>query len=136
VGYDWDDTWTATPSCTPNACTMSVTVTIGPSDKSVSTVPVPLRRSGSGYSGTATAKLTGCKAPQSVIMESDTITLTLAPAQGAVDNGAWTAWTGTMTMSAPYLAVGDGYCPSATWTFAVTSALSIFANFIANSHSS
>jgi len=129
VGYDWDDTWTATPSCTPNACTMSVTVTIGPSDKSVSTVPVPLRRSGSGYSGTATAKLTGCKAPQSVIMESDTITLTLAPAQGAVDNGAWTAWTGTMTMSAPYLAVGDGYCPSATWTFAVTSALSIFCEF-------
>jgi hypothetical protein len=30
-----------------------------------------------------------------------------------------------MTMTAPYLDVGDGYfCPSGTWTFAVTSGLS------------
>lgn len=124
VGYDWDDAWSATPSCTPNDCTMSVTVGIGPSDKSDSTVPVPLRHSGSGYSGTATAKLTGCKTPQSVVMETDTVTLTMRPAKGAVHNGAWTAWTGTMVLSAPYLSLDNGYCPAGTWTFAVTSALS------------
>jgi hypothetical protein len=102
---------------------MSVTVDVGPSDQSDSTAPIPLRHSGAGYSGTAEAKLTGCRTPQSVIMETDTITLTLAPAKGAVDNGAWTAWTGTMVMSAPYLTMDNGYCPSATWTFAVTSGL-------------
>ncbi len=121
VGYHWDDTWSATPSCRPSDCTMSVTVAVGPSDQSDSTTPVPLRRSGGGYSGTAEAKLTGCRTPQSVLAETDTITLTLAPAKGAVDNGAWTAWTGTMVMTAPYLSMGNGYCPSATWTFAVTS---------------
>ena len=125
VGYDWDDTWTATPTCTPNNCTMSVTVDIGPSDESDSTAPVPLQHSGSGYSGTTTAKLTGCKAPQSVVMETDTITLTMTPTKGAVHNGAWTAWTGTMVLSAPYLSLDNGYCPAATWTFAVTSGLSL-----------
>jgi hypothetical protein len=125
AGYHWDDTWNAMPSCTPVDCTMKVIITVAPSDTYEYTpFPVTLNPSGAGYSGTAEAQVTGCKTPQQVIPETDTITLTLTPVKGKVRNGAWAAWTGAMVMSAPYLNEGDGYCPSGTWSFAVTSGLS------------
>jgi hypothetical protein len=124
VDYHWDDTWNAMPSCTPGDCTMKVVISIAPSDTYQYTpFPVTLDPSGAGYSGTAEAQVTGCKTAQQVIPETDTITLSLTPVKGKVDNGAWTAWTGTMVMSAPYLNEGSGYCPSGSWTFAVTSGL-------------
>jgi hypothetical protein len=80
-----------------------------------------LRPAGTGYRGTAKAQVTACTVGQQEIPETDTITLTLAPVKGNVRNGAWATWAGTMEMSAPYLSKGDEYCPSASWTFAVTS---------------
>jgi hypothetical protein len=126
AGYQWDDTWNAMPSCTPGNCTMKVIISIAPSDAyDYTPFPVTLDPSGTGYSGTAEAQVTGCKTPTQVISETDTISLILKPAKGHVQNGAWSAWTGTMVMSAPYLSEGDEYCPSGTWTFAVTSGLSL-----------
>ena len=125
AGYHWTDTWDAMPSCTSGDCTMKVTIAASPPSDAYQYTPFPmtLNPSGTGYSGTAEAQVTGCKLTQSVIPVTDTITLTLTPVKGRVDNGAWGAWTGTMVMSAPYLAEGNEYCPSGSWTFAVTSAL-------------
>jgi hypothetical protein len=33
-------------------------------------------------------------------------------AKGAVADGAWNAWTGTMKVSSPYTTVGSEYCMS------------------------
>jgi hypothetical protein len=125
VGYQWDDTWNAMPSCTPGSCTMRVLISIAP-DRSGEYTPFPvaLSPSGAGYSGTAETHITGCRIAGQVFPETDTVTLTLAPVNGKVQNGAWTAWAGTMEMSAPYLNEDNEYCPAANWTFAVTSRLS------------
>ncbi len=125
AGYRWDDTWNAMPSCTPGDCTMKVIISASPSgDAYVYTpFPVTLDPAGTGYTGTAEAQVTGCRTAQQVIPVTDTITLTLTPVKGKIDNGAWAAWGGTMVMSAPYVNEGDEYCPSGTWTFAVTSGL-------------
>ena len=125
-GYHWDDTWNAMPSCTPGNCTMKVVVSVGPSGTFAdATVPVTLNPSGTGYSGTTTAQVAECKTSTSVVFYTNTITVTLTPTKGKVQNGAWTAWTGTMTMVAPYMNEGGGYyCPSGAWSFAVTSGLS------------
>jgi Fibronectin type III domain len=127
AGYHWDDSWYATPSCTPSDCArIKVTVSIAPSSAYQYTpFPITLNRSGAGYSGSATAQVSGCEISSSdVVMETNSITLSLTPVNGKVVNGAWTAWTGTMVMSAPYIPEGSEYCPSGTWTFAVTSGLS------------
>jgi Fibronectin type III domain len=127
VGYHWDDTWSATPACIPSGCpVMTMMISVGPGGTfQNASMPMTLHSSGSGYSGTATAKVTGCQTSTSVIPYVNTVTLVLTPAKGKVRNGAWTAWTGTMTMNAPYMDEGDGYyCPSGTWTFALTSGLS------------
>lgn len=126
VGYHWDDTWSAAPACTSSDCpVMKMMISIGPSGTyQDASFPVTLRGSITGYSGTTTAKVTGCKTSTSVIPYTNVITLALTPSEGKVRNGAWTAWTGTMTMTAPYMDAGNGYyCPSGTWTFAVTSGL-------------
>lgn len=127
VGYHWDDRWSAAPTCTSSGCpVITTTISVGPSGTfENASLPVKLHSSGSGYSGTATAKVVGCETPTGVILYTSTITLALTPVKGKVRNGAWTAWTGTMTMTAPYMDEGGGYyCPSATWTFAVASRLS------------
>jgi hypothetical protein len=126
AGYHWNDTWNAMPTCTSGDCTMKVTIAASPPSDAYQYTPFPmtLNPSGTGYSGTAEAQVTGCKLTQSVIPVTDTITLTLSPVKGKVDNRAWAAWTGTMVMSAPYLSEGNEYCPAGSWTFAVTSALS------------
>ncbi len=105
---------------------ITTTISVGPSGTFANaSLPVTLHGSGTGYSGTATAKITGCETGTGVIPYTNTITLALTPTKGKVRNGAWTAWTGTMTMTAPYMDEGGGYyCPSANWTFAVSSRLS------------
>jgi hypothetical protein len=128
AGYHWDDSWSAAPSCTASGCPeIKMSISVGPSGAfENASLPITLRSSGPGYSGTATAQVTGCKTATSVIPYTNTITLALTPTHGKVRNGAWTAWTGTMTMNAPYMDEGGGYyCPSGSWTFAVTSGLSL-----------
>jgi len=124
-GYHWDDTWSAAPACNPSNCpAMTMMMSIGPAGTyQNASFSMTLHSSGTGYNGTATEKVTGCTTSTGVISYSNTITLTLTPTK--VQNGAWTGWTGTMTMIAPYMAEGTGYyCPSASWAFAVTSGLS------------
>jgi hypothetical protein len=126
-GYHWDDTWSAAPACVPNSCpTMTMTMSIGPAGTyQNASFSMTLHSSGTGYSGSTTAKVTECKTSTTEIPYPNTITLTLTPTSGKVQNGAWAAWTGTMTMIAPYMDEGGGYyCPSASWAFAVTSGLS------------
>ena len=118
-GYHWNDTWNAAPTCGQNSCSaIKMAMAIGNGSFSIT-----LHSSGTGYSGTTTAKgLVGCKTSTNVIPYTSAVTLTMRPTKGKVQNGAWTAWTGTMTMNAAYIDVGSGYyCSSADWTFAVTS---------------
>lgn len=118
-GYRWDDTWNATPTCGQNSCP-AIKMAMGIGNGSFS---ITLHRSGMGYSGSTTAKgLVGCKTSTSVVPYTSAIALTITPTKGKVQNGAWVAWTGTMTMNAAYMDLGNGYyCSSADWTFAVTS---------------
>jgi len=51
---------------------------------------------------------------------TNTITLDITAKSGGIRNGAWTAWTGVMDESSPYTVVGDEYCPTQSWRFAVT----------------
>jgi hypothetical protein len=39
--------------------------------------------------------------------------------RGAVTNGAWSTWKGSMTVAEPYTTVGDEYCPATSWTFSL-----------------
>ena len=124
VGYRWDDTWNAMPSCTPGDCTMKLTIAADPPNATTQYKPFPitLDRSGAGYSGTTKAQDSVCEISSTdLIPVTDTVSLTLAPVKGKVQNGAWTAWTGTMVVNSPYLNEGNEYCPSGSWTYALTS---------------
>lgn len=124
LDQSWDDRWIATSSCSGSVCgAMTVQLSFGPSDSSESNqFPVTVKQSGAGYSGSTTAQETECGSSASdSVMETDTVTLSLTPSK--VQNGAWTDWTGIMTLSAPPASVAGGTCSPAFWSFAVTSAL-------------
>jgi hypothetical protein len=115
VGDHWSDTWQFAPHCTAASCPMTADADLAAPGFAVKDFTVALHESGGRYSGTTQAQISKC----STVTDMNTITLSIA-AKGAVTNGAWTAWTGTMKVSAPYTTVGDEYCPAQSWTFAVS----------------
>jgi fibronectin type III domain protein len=115
VGDHWTDSWTFAPHCAAASCPMTADADLAAPGFAISGFTVGLRDSGGKYTGTTTAQVSKC----STVNDTNTITLTIAH-KGSVNNGAWTAWTGTMTVSAPYTAVGDEFCPAQSWTFAVS----------------
>jgi hypothetical protein len=78
VGDHWDETWTFTPSCSGTACSMSVSLTEGSSYEPWN-FTVPLRGSGSRYSGTTSATDSMCGR----VPVTNTITLTIAATTAA-----------------------------------------------------
>jgi hypothetical protein len=124
VGYSWTDQWTATPACDPGSCDLTIMLAlIPPGASGYQPTPVTMHPSGSGggYTGSATAKVTYCGTGSSATPETDTYTLTMTPASGSVQNGAWGAWSGTVVLTAPTVYLAAGYCTGGTWTLALKS---------------
>jgi hypothetical protein len=124
VGYNWTDQWTASPACDPGRCDMTITLSlIPPGGSGYQQTPVTMHPSGSGggYTGSATAKVTYCGTGSSATPETDTYTMTMTPAKGSVQNGAWGTWSGTVVLTAPTVYLAAGYCTGGTWTLALKS---------------
>ncbi|HEX4831511.1 MAG TPA: fibronectin type III domain-containing protein [Trebonia sp.] len=116
VGEHWTDTWNFTAACT-TSCTLTDDGEFAPPDLSVRPFTMRLTPASGGYSGTTTAEVTQCGS----IHTHNTISVHVAPKSGAVANGAWTAWTGTVQLSSPYQAASSTtYCPAQSWHFTLT----------------
>jgi hypothetical protein len=116
VGDHWSDQWTFSPSCSGTTCTMTVYSALAAPGFSVKEFTVLLHGSGGHYSGSTEAEISKCAS----VADTNTITLSIAANNGRIRDGAWTAWTGAMVVSAPYTVVGDEFCPAQSWRFDVT----------------
>jgi hypothetical protein len=115
VGDHWSDNWLIGPHCTTSGCTMTAHADLGAPGFAIKAFILGLHGSGAKYSGSTQTQISTC----STVEDTNTVTLTVDP-KGAVSNGAWSTWTGTMTVSAPYTTVGNEFCPAQSWTFAVS----------------
>jgi hypothetical protein len=119
VGDSWDDSWRFTPTCTTANCQLSTSAEFAPKGFSPEPFTLKLKGGGNSYHGSTTAKITRCGSAD----VTNSITLTISAKSGAVSNGGWTAWSGTMTLSAPYFQPDSThFCSAESWTFAVTGA--------------
>ena len=116
VGETWSDSWTFTPSCTANGCTLKTNGEWAPPNLTTVPFTVNLTSSGAWYVGSTTAYISKCGS----VNERNTVTLRITADNGAVNKGAWSAWHGTWVVSSPYTTVGGGYCPTQSWTFSLT----------------
>jgi chitodextrinase len=117
VGERWSDSWTFTPSCTANGCTLKTNGEWAPPNLATVPFTVNLTRSGAWYVGSSTAHITACRS----VKTQDTVTLRITPDDGAVNKGAWNSWHGTWVVSAPYTTESGGYyCPTQSWTMSLT----------------
>jgi len=117
VGQKWDDTWKFSSDCTENKCTLTTNAEFAAPGFTAQPFTMTLTSSGSGYAGTTKADVTKCGS----INVKNTVTLHITPNQGAVNNGAWNAWSGTMVLSSPYvMATSTTFCAAQSWDFAVT----------------
>src|ERR1700683_2776110 len=114
VGEKWNDSWNFRSACSSTTCTLTADAEFAPPNLSVQPFTVRLTSSGSGYAGTAKAKITQC---QSINVEN-TVSLRLAPKQGGVSNGGGSSLSGTMVLTSPYVTASGGfYCPAQNWNF-------------------
>jgi hypothetical protein len=117
VGDSWDDTWRFTPTCTTTSCTLSASAEFAPKGFSPEPFTVKLTGSGNHYQGSTSAKITRCGS----VDLTNSISLSITPKAGAVSNGGWTAWSGTLVLGAPYIQPDSThFCSAESWTFAVT----------------
>jgi hypothetical protein len=117
VGQKWSDTWTFASNCTATKCTLTTNAEFAAPGFATHPFTMTLTGSGSGYAGTTKADVSKCGS----INVHNTVTLRITPDQGAVDNGGWNAWSGTLVLSSPYImATSTTYCPMQAWDFAVT----------------
>ncbi len=117
VGQTWSDSWTFTATCTAKACTLKADAEFAPPDYGAQPFTVTLTSSGAAYTGSAKADITKCGS----VDVHNTVTVRIAAKKGAVNNGAWKSWAGTMLLSAPYVDAGDGtYCPAQSWNFSLS----------------
>lgn len=115
VGDHWSDTWQFAPDCASTRCTLIADAELAAPGFAAQQFAVTLRGSGRSYGGSAKAQISACGS----VHVTNTITLSVN-AKGAVSNGAWSGWTGTMQVSSPYTTVGNEYCPTQSWSFSVT----------------
>jgi hypothetical protein len=112
AGQHWTDSWQFTANCKSTGCTLATSADLGRSKQ----FTVAMTRSGGGYSGSTTARLFTCDG----VAVPNTITLRIYPKSGAVRNGGWTSWNGTMVLTLPYVSVSASYyCPTQSWDFAL-----------------
>jgi len=109
--------WAFTAQCSMNACTMIVNLVVpGPQERGFP-MTLKLTPSGADYTGTTQAKFAVCGGTET----NDAIKVTLVPDKSQISNGHWGQWTGTVSATAPYVTVGDGFCDESTWDFNVSS---------------
>jgi hypothetical protein len=117
VGQKWNDTWKFSSDCTGNKCTLTTDAEFAAPGFTAQPFTIALTSSGSGYAGTTKADVSKCGS----VNANNTITLHITPNQGAVSNGAWSSWSGTMVLSSPYImASSTTSCAAQSWDFAVT----------------
>jgi hypothetical protein len=117
VGQKWNDTWTFSSACTEKRCTLATHAEFAAPGFAAQPFTMTLSSSGSGYAGSAKADITKCGS----INVKNTVTLSITPDKGAVQNGGWNAWSGTMVLNSPYVtASSTTFCPVQSWRFAVT----------------
>jgi fibronectin type III domain protein len=117
VGQKWNDTWTFSSECTEKRCTLTTHAEFAAPGFAAQPFTMTLTSSGSGYAGSAQAEITKCGS----INVKNTVTLSIAPNKGAVQNGGWNAWSGTMVLTSPYVtASSTTFCAVQSWHFAVT----------------
>jgi hypothetical protein len=117
VGQKWSDTWTFSPACTGNRCTLTTDADFAAPGFDAQRFTMTLTRSGSGYAGSTRADITKCGS----VDVRNTVTLRISANRGAVQNGGWNAWSGTMVLSSPYvMASSTTFCPMHAWDFSVT----------------
>jgi hypothetical protein len=117
VGRAFPTSWNFTPLCAMSACTMTVNLVVpGPQEGGIP-LTVKVTPSGADYTGSTQAKFAECAGT----VTTDTIKLTLVPDTSQISNGHWGHWTGTVVATAPYITLGNGYCPSVSWDFTVSS---------------
>lgn len=115
-GQAWGDTWQFTANCSSSKCTLTSNAELAPGNLSPTTFTVKLSPSGSGYQGTATAHFSHCGSVQ----DKDTVSMHIS-SKGSISNGGWTAWSGTLMISAPYTQpTSTTYCPSQNWDLNLT----------------
>jgi hypothetical protein len=117
VNSPFPTTWDFTPQCATYSCTMTVNVVVpGPQEKGFG-LTIKVTPSGADYTGTTQGKFAKCGGT----LTTDTIKLTLVPNKSQISNGRWGHWTGTMSATAPYIDLDNGYyCPEATWEYNVS----------------
>jgi hypothetical protein len=117
VGQKWNDTWMFTSDCTGNRCTLTTDAEFAAPGFAPQPFTMTLTSSGSGYAGSTKAEITKCGS----INVKNTVTLSITPNKGAVQYGAWNAWSGTMVLSSPYVtASATTFCAVQSWDFSVT----------------
>jgi Fibronectin type III domain len=117
VGQMWSDTWKFSSDCAGNKCTLTTNAEFAAPGFGAQPFTMTLTSSGSGYAGTTKAEVSKCGS----VSVKNTVTLHITPNQGAVSNGAWNAWSGTMVLTSPYvMASSTTFCPAQSWHFAVT----------------
>jgi hypothetical protein len=117
VGEHWTDTWQFSAGCSSTRCTLTDSAEFDPPNVQVKQFTLKLTPSGGGYSGSTTAKVTNCGG----IGVNNTIHVSVYPGSGAVSNGGWTKWNGTMVLSSPYTTASSStFCPSQSWDFSLT----------------
>jgi chitodextrinase len=117
VGQKWNDTWMFSSACTGSRCTLTADAELAAPGFIPHSFTLTLTSSGAGYAGSTQADVTKCGS----VSVKNTITLHITANKGAVDNGGWNAWTGSMVLSSPYVMnTSSTYCPSQSWNFSVT----------------
>jgi hypothetical protein len=116
VGEHWTDTWQFSADCSATRCTLTNSAEFDPPDLQVKEFTLTMTPSGDGYSGSTTAQITKCGS----VAVHNTISMNIYPNSGAVSNGGWTKWNGTMVLSLPYTtASSTTFCPNQSWNFSL-----------------
>jgi Fibronectin type III domain len=117
LGREFPTSWNFTPQCAMSACSMTVNLVVpGPQERGFP-LTVKVTPSGADYTGSTHAKFAECAG----ILTTDAIKLTLVPDTSQISNGHWGHWTGTVVATAPYINLSNGYCPSVSWDYNVSS---------------
>jgi hypothetical protein len=117
VGDKWSDTWDFTSACTANQCTLTAVAGLAAPGFKVTSFTMSMHGSGSRYAGSTKAHVTTCGS----VNVDNTVNLSITADNGAVNNGQWTSWSGTMVLSSPYVtASSTTFCPAQAWNFHVT----------------
>ena len=117
VGQKWSDTWTFSSNCSANSCSLSTNAEFAAPGFTAQSFTMKLTSSGGGYAGSVKAEITKCGS----VNVKNTVTLHITADKGAVQNGGWNAWSGTMVLSSPYvMPTSSTFCAVQSWTFAVT----------------